>query len=327
MPTISVIIPTYNSEKTIQKTIESVFKQTFTDFELIVINDGSEDGTLDIILQFNDPRVQVFSYPHAGGNFSRNRGLEAAVGKFVSFLDADDIWTPDKLARQFQALQENESAKVAYSWTDYIDESGKFLLSGTHITANGDVYEQLLVTNFLENGSNPLIYREALIELGGFDKSLSAGQDWDMWLRLAQKFNFVAVPSVHILYRISPGTVSSNLTRQEKACLLVLKRAYQVRPSIGKHTWSISVANFYKYLTCKALQQPFNRRKGITAFIFLWKFIINDTNRIKHTSLTIKMLLKITIIIFFTSNLSTVLLTNTKIKAKEVKKTLKYLNH
>lgn len=316
MPTISVIIPTYNGEKTIQKTIESVLKQTFTDFEVIVINDGSEDRTLDIISKFNDPRIKVFSYPHAGGNVSRNRGLETAVGEFVSFLDADDIWTPDKLARQLQALQENELAKVAYSWTDLIDENGEFLFSGMHITANGDVYEQLFLANFLENGSNPLIYREALIKLGGFDKSLSAGQDWDMWLRLAQEFNFVAVPSVQILYRISPGTVSSNLTRQEKACIRVLERAYQARPSLGKHIWSISLANFYKYLTCKALQQPFNRRKGITAFIFLWKFIINDTNRMKRTTLTIKILFKITIIILFPSNLSTVLLTNTKKKVK-----------
>ena len=316
MQTISVIIPTYNSEKTIKKTIESVLKQTFADFELIVINDGSEDRTLDIISQFNDPRVKVFSYPHAGGNISRNRGLEAAVGTLVSFLDADDIWTPDKLARQLQALQENESAKVAYSWTDYIDENGEFLRSGMHITANGDIYKQLFVANFLENGSNPLIYREALITLGGFDESLNASQDWDMWLRLAHKYNFIAVPSVQILYRISPGTVSSNLARQEKSSLLVLERAYQARPSVGKHTWSISLANLYKYMTCKALQQPFNRQKGIAAFIFLWKFIINDSSRLKRTSLTLKLLFKIAIIIVLPTNLSTVLLTSTKIKQR-----------
>ncbi len=317
MPTISVIIPTYNSEKTIQRTIESVLNQSFTDFELIVINDGSQDLTLDIISRFNDPRIKVFSYPHAGGNVSRNRGIQAAIGEFVSFLDADDIWTPDKLAKQFQALQAETTAKVAYSWTDHIDENGDFLSSGMHITANGDVYQQLFMANFLENGSNPLIYREALIELDGFDESLNASQDWDMWLRLAQKFNFVAVPSVQILYRISANSVSSNLLRLEKSCLFVLEKAYQARPSIGKHTWSISLANFYKYLTCKALQQPFNRQKALAAAIFLWKYVINDFSRVKQIKLTLKLLLKITIITILPTTLSTVILTSMK-KSKQL---------
>jgi len=312
LPTISVIIPTFNSEKTIQKTIESVLTQTFTDFELIVVNDGSQDSTLDIISQLNDPRIKVFSYPHAGGNVSRNRGIQTAVGEFVSFLDADDIWTPDKLAKQFQALQAETTAKVAYSWTDHIDENGEFLNSGMHITANGDVYKQLFMANFLENGSNPLIYREALIELNGFDESLNAGQDWDMWLRLAQKFNFVAVPSVQILYRISANSVSSNFWMLEKSCLFVLERAYKARPSVGERTWSISLANFYKYLTCKALRPPFNRQKGLAGAIFLWKYVINDSSRVNQIKLTLKILLKLAVILILPNTLSTVLFTRIK---------------
>ncbi|WP_017319134.1 glycosyltransferase [Mastigocladopsis repens] len=318
-PKISVIIPAYNSEKTIQRTIESVLNQSFTEFELIIINDGSQDSTLDIAAQVKDPRIKVFSYANAGANVSRNRGLSHALGEFVSFLDADDIWTPDKLARQLQALQENVDAKVAYSWTDYIDENDQFLLSGTHITANGDVYEQLLLSDFLENGSNPLIYKEALIRLGGFDESLSAGQDWDMWLRLANEYNFVAVPSVQILYRIRANSQSSNLPRQEKACLQVLKQAYQARPSIARKTWNLSLANLYKYLTCKALQHPLERKKGLAAAIFLVKYIINDSSRLQHTSLTLKLLLKISVIIILPGTLSTVLLTTIKTNYKRLK--------
>ncbi|MHC5718825.1 MAG: glycosyltransferase, partial [Nostoc sp.] len=213
MTSISVIIPCYNSEKTIKKTIESVLNQSFSDLELIVINDGSKDSTLEIISNFQDSRIKIFSFENSGGNISRNRGLKYTAGKFVSFLDADDIWTADKLASQLQALQENLGAKVAYSWTDSIDENDEILLSGMHITVNGDVYEKLLVSNFLENGSNPLILREAIIELGGFDESLNAAQDWDMWLRLASKFDFVCVPFVQILYRMSPNSLSSNLAR------------------------------------------------------------------------------------------------------------------
>ena len=181
-PKISVIIPAYNCEKTIKSTIESVLNQSFTNFELIVINDGSQDATLDIVSQIDDARINVFSYANAGGNVSRNRGLYHAAGELVSFLDADDIWTPDKLQAQLQALGNNLDAQVAYSWTDYINENGDIFLSGTHITANGDVYEQLLINNFLENGSNPLIVKQAILELGGFDESLPAAQDWDMWL-------------------------------------------------------------------------------------------------------------------------------------------------
>ncbi|MHC5731507.1 MAG: glycosyltransferase family 2 protein, partial [Nostoc sp.] len=115
MSHISVIIPSYNSEKTIKKTIESVLNQSFSDLELIVINDGSKDSTLEIISNFKDSRIKVFSFENSGGNISRNRGLKYAVGKFVSFLDADDIWTADKLASQLQDLQKNLGAKVAYS--------------------------------------------------------------------------------------------------------------------------------------------------------------------------------------------------------------------
>ncbi|MBW4685413.1 MAG: glycosyltransferase [Komarekiella atlantica HA4396-MV6] len=307
MPKISVIIPAYNSEKTIKTTIESVLNQTFVDFELIIINDGSQDSTLDIISQFKDSRIKVFSFSNSGGNVSRNRGLNYAVGEFISFLDADDIWTADKLELQLKALQENSQAVVAYSWTDYINENGEFVVSGTHININGNIYENLLLTNFLENGSNPLIRREALIELGGFDQSLSAAQDWDMWLRLAYKLDFVCIPSVQILYRISANSVSSNLVRQEKACLEVLKRAYCARPSALKDNWNISLTNLYKYLTCKALQKPFNRQKGLVAAKFLWNYVLNNSSRLQRITFSLKLLLKIVIILFLPTSLHSII--------------------
>lgn len=314
-PEISVVIPAYNSTKTIKATIDSVLNQTFNNFELIVINDGSTDSTLDIISQFQDSRIKVFSFENAGGNVSRNRGLHKAVGAFVSFLDADDLWTPDKLASQLKALQDNADAKVAYSWTDYIDENGKLLVSGNHITVNGDVYERLLVSNFLENGSNPLIHREALVELGGFDESLKAAQDWDMWLRLAAKYSFVCVPTVQILYRVSTNSLSSNLARQEKACLQVLERGYQAKPLLSKNFWNLSLANLYKYLVCKALQEPCNRQKGIAAARFLWLFFINDAARSQRINFTLKLLLKIIVIILLPAKWSTALLAKNNSKS------------
>lgn len=314
-PIISVVIPAFNSEKTIRETIDSVLQQTFIYFEIIIINDGSQDSTLEIIEQIKDERIKVFSFENAGGNISRNRGLKLARGEFVSFLDADDLWTSDKLKSQLDALRNNLDAQVAYSWTDYIDEHGNFLVAGIHITENGDVYEHLLVNNFLENGSNPLIRKEVLVELGGFDESLDAAQDWDMWLRLADKYNFIGVPSVQILYRTTSNSLSTNLDRQEKACLQVMQCAYQRRPLMLKNM-SRSLAHLYKYLSCKALQQPFSRQKGLVAAKFIWHYFLHESYRFQRLNFIIKLLLKTILIIVLPHEISTKFLTkiNTKVQ-------------
>ncbi|MBD2254125.1 glycosyltransferase [Nostoc parmelioides] len=314
-PIISVIIPAYNCETTIKATIDSVLTQSFTNFELIIINDGSQDNTLDVVSRIQDSRIKIFSFENAGGNISRNCGLKISQGKFISFLDADDIWMPDKLKLQLEALYKNPGFHVAYSWTDYIDEDGNFLTSGKRVTLNGDVYQKLLINNFLENGSNPLILRDALVDLEGFDQSLKAAQDWDMWLRLAEKYLFVSVPLVQILYRVSSNSLSANLARQEKYCLQVLEKAYQARPTIGKHILHLSIANIYKYLACKALQQPYSQNKGLTAIKFLWKYFLYDAARQKRISDTFKLFLKSVIIMMLPPGASTLLLTQAKKKS------------
>ena len=131
-PTISVVIPCYNAEQTIQETISSVLAQTFTDFEILVINDGSTDGTVSVLKQIVDDRLKVFSVENSGPQRSRNRGIEKARGEYIALIDADDLWTSDKLASQLQALQNTPEAAVAYSWTDFIDENSNFLKLSRH---------------------------------------------------------------------------------------------------------------------------------------------------------------------------------------------------
>jgi glycosyltransferase involved in cell wall biosynthesis len=297
MPLISVVIPVYNGEKTINETINSVLSQTFQDFELVIINDGSQDSTLEILSNIQDPRLKVFSYPNAGLAASRNRGTSHAVGEYISFIDADDLWTSDKLEAQLKALQDNPEAAVAYSWTNYIDESSQFLRPGGYLTANGDVLAKLLVVDFLENGSNPLIRRQALIEVGGFDESLPAAEDWDILLRLAARYHFVAVPSPQILYRTSAYSMSANVVRQEAACLNVLKRAYKRAPKslqyLKKYTW----ANLYRYLSFKILDGPTTRKRGLLAAKFIGKLLINDFSSLKLHSMR-QVLLKVALWIF-----------------------------
>ncbi len=284
MPTISVIIPVYNSEKTIRETIESVLNQTFTDFELIIINDGSQDSSLEIISSIQDTRLKVFSYPNAGVSASRNRGIAQASGEFIAFLDSDDLWTADKLESQLQALQANPHAAVAYSWTDYIDRTGKFVCPGNHVTADGDVYEQLLLQNFLENGSTPLIRKEALIKVGDFDESLFGPEDWDIYLRLAANYQFVAVPKVQVLYRISANSVSSNVFRQASECLKVIERAFNQAPASLQHLKKVSISNLYQYLVFKTIEGYPNRQQGVAAAKCLWLAIVNDPALLKKRS-------------------------------------------
>ncbi len=255
-PTISVLIPCYNAERTIQETISSVLAQTFTDFELLVINDGSTDGTMSVLEQITDDRLKVVSFENSGPQKSRNRGIEKARGKYITFIDADDLWTSDKLASQLQALQNTPEAAVAYSWTDFIDENSNFLKHSRHIEMAGDVYEQLLIDDFIASGSNPLIKAEAIRAVGGFDENTLAGQDWDMWLMLAEKFQFVAVPKVQILYRksCSSKTWSDNIRRQAKGHIQVMNKHLSNRKNLILKK-SIYFAGRYRYLLFHCLDQ------------------------------------------------------------------------
>ncbi len=292
MPLISVIIPVYNGEKTILETIESVLNQTFTDFELIVINDGSQDATWEIANRIKDARLKVFSYPNAGQAASRNRGFYQACGEYISFIDADDLWTPDKLEAQMKALQTNPQAAVAYSWTKCIDEVGEFSRRGSHISVTGDVYAKLLLVDFVESGSNPLIRRQAFIKVGGFDESLPAAEDWDLWLRLAASYPFVAVSSPQILYRQSANSWSANVLKQGAGSLQVIERAFNQAPESLQYLKPSSLANIYKGLTFKALEGYPKQQRGLTAARLLWQAVRHDHTLVRSRILW-KVLLKI----------------------------------
>ncbi len=311
MPLISVVLPVYNGEKTIKETIKSVLNQTFLDFELIIINDGSTDSTLKIVSGLQDHRIKVFSYPNAGPNPTRNRGIYQACGEYIAFIDADDLWTPDKLESQFRALQENSQASIAYSWTDYIDESGQFLHQGSYMTVNGDVYAKLLLIDFIASGSNPLIRRQALTEVGGFDESLTHGEDWDMWLRLAKHHHFVAVSFPQVLYRKSPNSQSCNISKMEAGGLQVIERAFTQTPSSLTHLKPFSLANFYKGLTFRALEGFPGRQRGLTAARYLWHSFRTDPTLLRARVIW-KVLFKISVMVLLPPKQAQALLTKMK---------------
>lgn len=248
MPLISIVIPAYNAQNTILETIQSVQKQTFTDFELIVINNGSTDQTLKLLNNIQKPCLKIFSYQeNAKVAMARNRGISQAKGEFIAFLDADDIWAPDKLELQLTALRENPEAGLAYSWTCNMDEKGENFASGHHVTFEGNVYAQLLAENFIAHGSNPLIPIKVIEMVGEFDPTLAASEDWEYWLRIAAKWSFVVVPKEQIFYRQSSRSLTSKVEIMQEGSLVVLERAFQSAPAELQSLKNQCLANIYLY--------------------------------------------------------------------------------
>ena len=258
MPTISVIVPLYNAEHTILKTVASVQQQSFSDFELILIDDGSTDRTLEQLNTVKDPRVKTFAYKNGGVSVARNRGIAHATGDFIAFLDHDDLWTPDKLELQLTALQQNPSAGVAYSWTCNMSEEGDFFEAGHSPSFTGNVFAELLRSNFIANGSNILIRRQALESVEGFDPSLAYCADWDFYLRLASHWHFVVVPKPQILYRQTSGSMSSKIDVLEKETVFVIEKTFQSAPSELQSHKNQSLAIMYQYLTGMCLANVSN---------------------------------------------------------------------
>jgi colanic acid/amylovoran biosynthesis glycosyltransferase len=272
-PIVSVIIPAYNAASTLRKTLDSVLAQTFTSFEIVVVDDGSTDDTMAVATTADDPRVRVLAQSNAGVSAARNRGAAAARGELLAFLDADDLWAPDKLACQVAALQAHPDAGLAFSWTAYVDDRGDRLPVGdVAIRAEGWVFRDLLLRgNFVASGSGALIRRTAFDAVGGFEPTLRTAEDWDFYLRVAAICPFVCVPVVHVFYRLDLRSKSFRLRAHEEGCLRVIERAC-AGLSPAEATLKVgALARLYHYLFNRALQEPLSRQRVLAACRFAYK--------------------------------------------------------
>ena len=273
MPEISVIIPAYNAQKTIKKTIESVIEQTYADWELILINDGSTDRTVEIVNEIKESRIKVYNYANAGVAKARDRGIENARGKYIAFLDADDFWTPDKLQLQLQTLKANPQGGVAYSWTYFYYEKTQDCFPSNPVYYQENVYPQLLAENFLHHGSNPLIKRQAIDSVGNFNSNFPHCADWDYYLRLAAEWHFIVVPKHQIYYRQSSNSMTSNIAEIERQLCQMLEQTYQTVPNDLQHIKSKSEAWIYQYCTQQYLERGENLQSVKNALFYLIKSI------------------------------------------------------
>ena len=210
---ISVIIPVYNGADTIAETLHSILAQTLdptqAQVEILVVNDGSTDQTSTLVQnvmgqlpgQDKTYDIKLIELDNGGVSRARNQGARLAKGRYLTFMDADDLWTTDKLEAQFLALESNPEAGFVYSWVNSIDLDGNFFRRGGYFTMTGDPWVQSIVIDVVESGSNVMIRRQAFEQVQGFDERLTHSEDWDLWIRLAENFSVVTVPMPQILYR------------------------------------------------------------------------------------------------------------------------------
>ena len=191
---ISVIIPLYNKETLISKTIHSVLSQSYRDFEVIVINDGSSDKSVNVVEEFHSEKIRIISQQNAGVSAARNRGIEEAQGKYVAFLDADDEWRPDYLENQMLlAHQFPECDVVAHSY-DFC-RSGTIVhprLNGVPFSGDKGVLENYFKVSCLSDPplwtSAVVVKKRAIKNVGGFPVGIKSGEDLLVWARLALQF-------------------------------------------------------------------------------------------------------------------------------------------
>ncbi len=182
---VSVIIPTYNRRHVLSRAIDSVLNQSFKPFEVIVIDDGSTDGTSEYVSSV--PEVTLIQIENQGVSFARNVGIKAARGKYIASLDSDDYWFKDKLLRQMEIVQQNPETKIIYTNEVWIRNGKRVNQCKIHQKYGGWIFKKCLPLCLI-SPSSVMIERALLLNEGGYDESLPACEDYDLWLRLSSKY-------------------------------------------------------------------------------------------------------------------------------------------
>jgi len=231
---VSLVITTFNHGRVLADALDSAVAQTLRGVEIIVVDDGSTDDTPAVLARYSG-RIRVVRQPNRGLAAARNAGLAAAHGSYVSFLDADDVMMPTKLAEQVAVL--DRAPTVGWTYCDVLIET---VTTGAETRASeqfgygarmleGWLFPELIRGNFIP-AIAPLVRRTVLDAVGGFDERLTALEDWDMWLRLSLIAEARYTPALLVTYRIRPGGMSEDRARMDKSRFQVLDKINRTRP-------------------------------------------------------------------------------------------------
>lgn len=275
-PLVSVVIPAYNAESFIKHTLASVLQQGYQNIEVLVVDDGSQDSTADIVNSFakSDSRVILLSQPNSGPSSARNLGIHRSKGEFIAFIDADDIYYPLSLEKLTHAmLKTDDSVALVYAWTAHIDDAGS-LTSGFNCSLlEGDVYKALLNTNFIGNGSAVLVRRCCIDKVGSYDCEMLPGcEDWDFYLRLAEHYQFKVVPEFLIGYRKLATSISRSCVNMENSYEQFLENAQRQNPDISTEFIHTSQSWYFLYLN----SQSRSSRRYYESIQYLYKALIRN---------------------------------------------------
>jgi len=253
MPKVSVVIPAYNAMTYLPETLSSVLCQTFTNFEVLIVNDGSSDHIEKWASELTEPQVKFLSQANQGPSSARNTGIAQAKGEYIAFVDADDIWEPTKLEKQVRCLDDNPAVGLVYNWTSVVDEQGK--ATGRVITydAQGDVLRQILERNIIYCPS--VIVRRCCFDMVGlFEPGLRFNEDWEMWIRIASRYHFAVTKEPLVYYRQHPTNSSKNWQLMEEGYSIVIEKAFKSVPSELEYLKNRSYGHANFSLAWKTLQ-------------------------------------------------------------------------
>src|SRR5688572_838857 len=248
MAEVAVVVPAYNQGRYIASTIHAVQQQTFSDWELFIIDDGSTDATSQIVREFQgDKRIHYIVQGNQERAVARNAGIEKSSAPYIAFLDADDSWHPEKLAKQLGAIRAQPDAGLCYTLADSIDRDGRRLQkSGRSHAYSGNVFDRLLHANFIVN-SSVLVRRATLMKVGLFDSRLPVfgGEDWDLWLRIARQHPVCLVDEELTLYRVHLENTSHDRILQSGLAVMEKLYAGSERLPDSRITRSQALAHLY----------------------------------------------------------------------------------
>ncbi len=234
-PQVSIVITCYNYASFVTSCLESVFAQTFSDYEIILVDDGSTDDSAQKIKPFlADTRLRYIKQQNGGQANAKNRGIQESVGRFIAFLDADDLWQPDKLKKQIPLFMD-EKIGVVYSRQSFIGEHNDEVPSSrrrkTMLPRGGKVTSPLFMDNFVPFSSS-VVRADCFQQFDGFDESIAMGIDWDLWLRLSTRYYFAFIDEPLLVYRVGhPGQMSKNALKRQECSDRIMEKFRTTYPS------------------------------------------------------------------------------------------------